>query len=312
MKKTCLFFRIGLCLAAAAYFLLIRHYVPEIHTLPAIGLSVLGAFSMLALFGAISNLIQGLSDKRVIARALNREPFSDGKRGAAIGRIEAAGLATITAPFSGRDCLGYEYEVYELIETRTRGSAPTTVKKLYCSGFGLITSQVRTTQGDIRILGFPVIDEFPTDFTESPEDRARANTYIAQTQFQNIKKNIGSIFSEFDDLFRDADGAVRKDLGEPITLHERHRLTEIIVPRGAEVCAIGVYSKRENALTAKTAALPIRLIPGNAREAERRLQKTGLGQIVFALIFFLAINGIFAFLYHSVRKERNNIPAYNP
>jgi len=308
MKKTCLLFVLGLCIVTVAYFLLIRRYIPEIHPLPSVGLAVLGGASALALFGAISNLIQGLSDKIVLARAAKSSPLSDGKRAAAIGRIDSSGLATITAPFSGRDCLAYEYEVYELIVMRSGRSPSTTSKKLHCSGFGLIPSRIRTNQGEIRILGFPLIDEFPKDFTESPEDRARAEAFIAQTKFHNIKKNFGSIFSEFDDLFRDADGAVQKDLGEPVTIQERHRLTEIIVPRGSDVCAIGVYSRRDNALIAKTAALPIRLIPGNAAEAERRLRKTGFAQIAIALIFFLAINGVFAFLYHSFQKRLYDIP----
>ena len=308
MKKTCALFVLGLGLAMAAYFLLIRRYIPEIPLFPSAGLALLGAFSALALFGAISTLVQGLSDKIVLARASSGKAPRDGKRAAAIGRIDASGLATITAPFSGRDCLAYEYEVYELITIKAGRSPSTTSKKLYCSGFGLIPSRVRTAQGDIRILGFPLIDEFGKDFTESEDNRARANAFIAQTKFHNFKKNFGSIFSEFDDLFRDADGAVRKDLGEPVDIQERHRLTEVIVPRGAEVCAIGVYSSQQNALIAKTAALPIRLIPGNAAEAEQRLRKTGFTQITMALIFFIVINGAFAFFHHSFRKERYNIP----
>jgi hypothetical protein len=307
MKKACLFFVIGLCLAVVGYFLLIRHYLPEIHPAPSAGLALLGAFSLLALFGAISRFIEGLSDKRVISRAKNREPFPDGKGAAAMGKIDATGLATLTAPFSGRDCLGYEYEVYEIFITKGSRGTTSESKQLYCSGFGLISSHVRTPQGDIRILGFPLLDEFPEDFTESAEDRARAAAFMAQTQFHNIKKNIGSIFSEFDDLFQDADGAVRKDLGEPVTLHEKHRLTEKIISRGTEVCAIGVYSQRDNALIAKTAALPIRLIPGNPAEVERRLRKTSIGQIVFSLIFFCFINGIFAFVYHRSQKESYSI-----
>jgi hypothetical protein len=308
MKKTCLFFLIGFLLAAVSYFWLIRHFVPEIHPVASAGIAVLGAFSLLALFGAISKFIEGLSDKFVITRATNREPFRDGKRAAAIGRIEASGLATITAPFSGRDCLGYEYEVYEIFITKGTKGGKHESKQSYCSGYGLIPSHVRTPQGDVRMLGFPLLDEFQEDFTESGEDRARAGAFIARTQFHNIKKNIGNIFSEFDDLFQDADGAVRKDLGEPVTLHEKHRLTEKIIPRGVEVCAIGVFSQRENALIAKTAALPIRLIPGNPQEVERRLRKAGIGQIAFALIFFCFINGIFAFVYHRTQEELYNIP----
>jgi hypothetical protein len=308
MKKTCILFVVGVCIASVAYFALIRSYVPEIHFVPSIGIAILGGVSVLALFGAISGFVQRLSDKVVITRAVKGAPFSDGKRAAAIGRIEASGLATITAPFSGRDCLAYEYEVYEMITMKTGRSGSTTTKQLYCSGFGLIPSQIRTKQGEIRILGFPLIDEFPKDFTESTDQRARAETYMMKTTFHNMKQNFKSIFSQFDDLFLDADGAVRKDLGEPVKIENKHHLTEIVVPRGSDVCAIGVYSKRNNALIARTAALPIRLVPGNAQEAEKRLLKTGFGQIGIALIFFVAINGIFAFLYHSFQKDRYNIP----
>ena len=308
MKKTCILFVVGLCLATIAYFLLIRRYLPEIHSVPSVGMAILGGFSALALFGAITNLLQSLSDKIVLTRAIKRVPFADGKRAVAIGRVEPSGLATLAAPFSGRDCLAYEYEVYENITTRVGSGPPTTSKKLYCSGFGMIPSHIRTDQGEIRILGFPLIDEFPKDFMEKPEDRAQADTFIAQTNFHNIKKNLGNIFSQFDDLFRDADGLVRKDLGEPVSIQDKHQLTELVVPRGAEVCAFGVYSKRDNALFAKTAALPIRLIPGNPAEAEKRLRKTGFAQITIAMIFFLIINGLFVFLYRSFQKAQTNIP----
>jgi hypothetical protein len=308
MKKTCLLFVVGLCLATVAYFLLIRRYLPEIPLIPSVGLAVLGGFSVLALFGAVSNFIQGLSDKTVLSRAIKRTPFSDGKRAAAIGRVEPSGLATLTSPFSGRDCLAYEYEVYEYVTMRSSKGVSTTHKNLYCSGFGMIPSQIRTNQGDIRILGFPLMDEFPKDHAENPEDRARAGAFMAQTKFKNIKKNFGGIFSEFDDLFRDADGAVRKDLGEAVSIQEKHQLSEIIVPSGVEVCAFGVYSKRDNALIAKTAALPIRLIPGNAAEAEKRLRKTGFSQIAIALVFFLIINGVFALIYGSSQKKWKDIP----
>ena len=153
MKKTCILFVVGVFIATIGYFILIRRYIPEIHSVPSAGLAVLGAVSALALFGAITTFIQGLSDKIVIARAVKGVPFSDGKRAAAIGRVDASGLASITAPFSGRDCLAYEYEVYELVTMKgARGSS--TTKQSYCSGFGLIPSQIRTKEGEIRILGF--------------------------------------------------------------------------------------------------------------------------------------------------------------
>src|SRR5258705_14023963 len=124
MRKTCLLFVVGVCIATVAYFILIRRYIPEIHFVPSAGLAILGGFSALALFGAITTFIQSLSDKIVIARAVKGVPFSDGKRAAAIGRIAPSGLASIAAPFSGRDSLAYEYELYELVTMKSgRGSS---------------------------------------------------------------------------------------------------------------------------------------------------------------------------------------------
>src|SRR5262245_53411823 len=105
MKKTCGLFVAGVVAAAIVYFILIRCFLSEIHLIPSIGLAILGGFSLLAIFGALSGYIQSLSDKNVITRALTGKPFVDGKRAAAIGRIDASGLATLTAPFSERDCL---------------------------------------------------------------------------------------------------------------------------------------------------------------------------------------------------------------
>jgi hypothetical protein len=68
MKRTYMLFFVGLCIATVAYFLLIRRYVPEIHPVASAGIAVLGGASMPALFGAISKLVQSLSDKMVLAR----------------------------------------------------------------------------------------------------------------------------------------------------------------------------------------------------------------------------------------------------
>ena len=306
MKKTCLLFVLGLCGASLLYLFLIRFFIPELPWGLSIGLCLLGGFSALALFGAVSTIVQGVSDKKVLSSARKGLSFQDGKRAAAIGTIEPSGLKTLTAPFSKRECLAYEYEVYEMVVERT-GKTSRSVKKLYCSGFGMVPSQIRTMQGNIRVLGFPLIDEFPLNFTESTEERSRATEYMQQTKFENLKEKLGRIFSEFDDLFLDADGAVRKDLGEPVVLEERHHLTEIIVPYRAEVCAIGVYSAPKFALVANTAALPIRLIPGNPKGVEARLRKKGAGQITLSTIFFLIINAALGFFYYSVEKERYDL-----
>lgn len=306
MKKTCALFVIGLILAMIGYYFAIRRFIPEAPLPAALGLALLGAFSALALVGAITRVVQGVSDRSVIQRAVKNKPFADGKQAAAIGSIAATGMATLSAPFSGRECVAYEYEVYELTDPPDRHSAP--IKKLHCSGFGMAPSAVRTMTGNVRLLGFPLLDEWPRDFIEDAAQRSQANAYLSQTKFVSMKKNLGNVFSEFDDLFRDADGDVRKDIGDPVQIAERHLLTEVIVPAGVQVGAFGVFSQKDNALVAKTSAFPIRLIPGNAEETEKRLQKASFSQIVFSLVFFLFVNGILGFIGYTGEKHRYQIP----
>src|SRR5262245_60941851 len=153
-----------------AYYYFITRYIPEIAGMPVFILSALGGFALLALFGSISSIVQTISDKAVIARALKGKPFRNGKRAAALGRIEPSGLAQLTAPFSGNDCLAYEYEVYEIVDVPGRGR--NTRKDLHCSGYGMVPSVIRTsTQGDVRLLGFPLLDEWTKNYMEDSAER---------------------------------------------------------------------------------------------------------------------------------------------
>src|ERR1044072_753617 len=99
MKTTCVLFVLGTIAAMLGYYVAIQHYLPEVETTPHVLLSVFGGISILLLIGAISNVIQGVSDKRVIADALKNAPMQDQKPAAAIGTISPLGLSTVHAPF---------------------------------------------------------------------------------------------------------------------------------------------------------------------------------------------------------------------
>src|SRR5262245_37900504 len=78
--------------------------------MPAAVIAVLGGTFAAVLVGSFAGLFTGARDRAAIRRALNGEAFRDGRLEAASGAIRPIDAA-LQAPFTGRPCVAYEYDV---------------------------------------------------------------------------------------------------------------------------------------------------------------------------------------------------------
>ena len=261
-----------------------------------------------ALFGgigisSIGHVAWGWRDMRAFGRAARREPPGDGQLVAAAGPIRPLG-APLTSPFGGEPCVAYEYEV---LAREKAGPGRSASRPCDIAGFAMAASSIDTPHGGIRLLGFPLLDEFPQD-RKGLDARSRAEQYAASTMFE-AAQGLGAlrIFSHFDDALADADGIVRKDFrmtSGPIPF-DRRLLGERVVRVGQEVCALGRYDAARRALVPRGATLN-RLWPGTLDSVRRKVVGTARSQTLLGLSFFLVSHAMlgFAFFLSETRHSR--------
>lgn len=260
-----------------------------------------GALSGAVGLGAVGHIISAWRDSRAFARAARGEAPVDGQLVVAAGPIRPLGLP-LTSPFWGKPCVAYEYEVFGRRRRRTEAD------QYDLAGFAMAASAIDTNHGGVRLLGFPILDQFPQSRAHGPEARTRAGQYVASASFEPMQ-GLGKLkmFSAFDEALADADGIVRKDfrLGDESVPLERRTIGERIVEVGAQVCAAGRYDADKRALVPKGATLN-RLWPGTPDTVRRKIVASGRARARIGLTFFAVTHAMLgvAFYLSETRHAR--------
>lgn len=253
-----------------------------------------------ALFGGIGisgvgHLLWAWRDTAAFARAARLEPPADGQIVAAAGPIRPIG-PPLTSPFGAVPCVAYEYEVLSQDRPRRGRNAP---RPCDLAGFAMAASTIETPHGAVRLLGFPVLDQFPQTYV-GPEARARAREYAATAPFE-AAHGLGAmkVFAGFDDALTDADGNVRKDfrLTAGAIPFERRTLGERVVREGQQVCALGRYDAAQRALVPRGATLN-RLWPGTPADVRRKIIGSARSQAKIALAFFAVSHAMLGIAFY--------------
>ena len=259
-----------------------------------------------ALFGGIglSSIAQVgwvWRDLHAFARAARREAPGDGQLVAAAGPMRPLG-APLTSPLGGEPCVAYEYEV---LSREKVGQGKNATRPCDIAGFAMTAASIDTPHGGVRLLGFPLLDEFTQERRDSHE---RAEQYFASTTFE-AAQGLGALklFSEFDDALADDDGIVRKDFrltSGPIPF-DRRLLNERVVEVGQQVCALGRYDANRRALVPRGATLN-RLWPGTLDAVRRKVVGAARTQTLTGLSFFLVSHSMLgvAFYLSETRHAR--------
>lgn len=233
--------------------------------------------------GAIGNLYYARRDTAAFRRAERRQPPVHGAVAVVAGRIRPLG-APLTSPLGGRACVAYDYDV---VATFTHRKGPDTTQADIC-GVALAPCAIDTSDASVRLIGFPLLDEFPRQSHQGHAALARARAYAAATRFDEMQ-GLAKIrlMTELEDAIADDDGAVRKDFrlnAEEIPFEHR-QLRERIVEVDQQVCAVGFYDAERRALV-PSGSLPNRLWPGTLSSVRKQVVSAAGTQAVVGLVFF--------------------------
>jgi hypothetical protein len=285
IKKGCILATVILLGLFGGYFWLLHD---RIELLPALILAGFGALGLVMVVSQLKVVIFGSGDSGALKRAEQGLPLEDGREEAVWGPIRPLG-ATLEGPFSGQPCVAYEYDAKNPStvdsdgETRPGGST--------IAGFALAPSVIHSHRGDVHLLGFSLLSEFPEKTHEGPEALDRAVRFAESTEFVEMGiTKIGAMFSALDNAMADDDGSVRQDMrmkGSSATELAACALQEKVIAPGETVTAIGLWDSARGGLVPKHRgkSVIVRLLPGGGAAMVAHSAKRPWGILAFALVW---------------------------
>lgn len=251
---------------------------------PAGMVGFLGGTFAAMLFGSIVGLATGGTDRAALKRAVAGEAPEDGRLEAATGRVRALG-APLEAPFTGRKCVAYEYDVKNPEASRSD-----------FTGVALAPCAIDTPRGAVRILGWSQLDEFPKALQEEI-DRARGLAYLKGATFERL--GVTNALSFLSKLVADQDGSIRKDMRirEGVPALEGRQVEEKVVPEGSTATVLGIWSEAQRGFAPGGSGMMNRLFPVSPSSVLMDLRGSALKTFGIALGLFIALHAILVPMY---------------
>ncbi len=298
LKRSCLIIGALFIAAFAGYFYFLRSQ--PIDTAAVWLLSFFGSLFSLMFVGSIATAIRSFQELKIFQASTSGRPFKDGETIGISGKIRPTGFPA-QSPLQKKECVLYEYEI---------GNQGPQGQKDY-TGIRLVPCTIRVPQGDIKLLGFSILEHFKSSERDTSH-LENAQDYIATTQFEKVTlgKSINFI-GDFMSAMADDDGTVRKDwqLGNAAEIHSGTYLSEKIVEPGQDVCAIGTYSAQANGIIPTKKRL-VQLYPGNLEANRHRIGGEKRFTLLMGFIFFALIHlFIGVVLYMSRHRDLTSTPS---
>jgi Ankyrin repeats (3 copies) len=258
--------------------------------IPAAMVGVLGGTFAAMLVSSFVGLFTGAGDRGALKRAIASEPPRDGRLEAAAGSIRPFG-APLHAPFTGRPCVAYEYNV----KNRDAGRSD-------FAGVALAPCAVHGHQGPARILGWSVLDPFGNSGRDEI-DLARGKAYLESATFEKL--SLASMLSVLGALLADDDGSIRKDyrIAEGPPDLEGKKIEEKIVSVGAQVTILGRWSAAHGGFAPAGSMSMNRMFPGDLPTTLRNVGGASVKTFVIGLVFFLALHAILVPMFFLAPKR---------
>jgi hypothetical protein len=293
IKKGCAWIAVLLAAVFGGYLWLLR----EIEFPANLILAAFAALGLLMLVSSLKQVLFGSGDLGALKRALKNEPLQDGAVEAVSGPIAPLGDPLI-APFSGLECVAYEYDAKKPAVSDEDGASRESGSAM--AGLALTPSVIRSSRGTVRLLGFCLLTEFPEldleEFGTAPQERARS--HLASTAFEQVSlAKIGAFLSQLDSVMADDDGSVRKDWlmekREAIDLSQA-RLSEKLIAPGEIITAVGIWDPVRGGLVPQYGGKKtmISLRPGAGELAVAAASKRPWALLVFSVIWCAFVHGI--------------------
>ena len=146
--------------------------------------SIIGGLVVgLIVAGCIGSLINSrisLRDWSLASASLHGLPLADGRIVAVSGTIHPVDKPLI-APFSGKECVLCEYD----LGRRSLGTDPNTNTGADFAGFLMTPCVIRSQQGDIKLLGFPILEGYGDTTCDGFQAASNGYQFVKETEFEN-------------------------------------------------------------------------------------------------------------------------------
>jgi hypothetical protein len=224
------------------------------------------AIPIVILVSAILHAPSHWSEWHILRQATGSQVPRDNTRAALHGHIYPEPGEPLLSPLSASPCVAYAYEIKRIYTYNTTDPAKRrTEEKVEFEGIGLTPSFIETKQGRVRLLAWPNFMSRFLDFDSTSHiDAKRAADYfrsslILEMDEQSWIKGGGeSLKADTGGLQLDAmvGGVSRQELvgffadlaAGDSGAGGSWRVKERLLPPGAEVCIIGLYSAERQAI----------------------------------------------------------------
>ncbi len=205
MLRGCVFALLLLAGVMAGYF----YWLDQVFEPPGsyIGAGVIG-FLVTCCIGAFDKARVAWRDIAFVSEASHGMRLEDGRLAAVCGPIHPLGEA-LKAPFSHAPCVLCEYDV---LSPRSKSNRDANMGSDF-AGFLMVPCVVRTPAGDVKVLGYPQIDESEGASCPGFQAARNARYFLKNTEFEDRSGlKIVSILSVFGEIWTDDDGSVQKNM----------------------------------------------------------------------------------------------------
>jgi hypothetical protein len=211
--------------------------------------NAIGALLFAGVFGWMSanlllSAVTAFRERAALRASSGGGTPADGRRTILAGYLEPSG-PVLRAPLSGRECVAYTFEIYEM-----KRVGKTDSKMVYADGIALTPATIVTRGGSYRLLAVPQLDCSDSDLDRTTADPRAAE--LMQTLPFTPQPAPFAKRPSIEAQWNDDDGAysrLTKHVEGTIDL-TRCRLTERHLERGARVCVFGHYSADKRAIVA--------------------------------------------------------------
>lgn len=174
-----------------------------------IGAAVVG-FLVLCCLGALKNSRAALRDWSLVSAARHSLPPRDGELIGLAGTIHPIHEALI-APFSGAECVVCEYDLAG--PARVTGAQDRQNTGSDYAGFLMTPCVIRSPAGDVRLLGFPILEGFDDRRCHGHAAARNARDFLMSNPVEDrAGLKLVTVLSIFGDVWTDDDGLVQKNV----------------------------------------------------------------------------------------------------
>lgn len=261
--KGCLF-RIVLLpfIAGVVYLLLLLRLPFPSMVFPAEGAETAAVITGICVwFGLLSFL--DIKRYKADLSMMNQGFLRDGERIIVSGVLNTD-ARLLKTPFSGKECIGYYYNVSRL--TSSPGSTSGSSRWTYYEGCALVLASIKCTLGNMKILAEPDMELFHEVPAVRLADKiGQARNYLQTCSFKKEVSGLG-------------DFRIDKKSGDPEAL-EKCDLDEKIIRQGERVVISGIYASEHGGIRAEPDSImnPFHIIPEGEAVLKRKIRNRSIG-----------------------------------